>query len=80
MKLKRLIEELIDKFWTTKEQGHAHVVRIDVNSGDGNTILTTHNFKPNSFEKWEEHEHQVKNWKVLETKGHTHEIDKSARG
>lgn len=67
MKLRNLIEEAMDLLTTSKNHGHSHYAKVN-SDGNGKTTKSV-----------ESHQHIIKNWKVLETEGHTHEIKKPAR-
>jgi len=77
MKLKELLEDK-DKFFTTTDVGHGHVAEVD-EKGNGITITTLHGIRPNSFKRWNDHVHKVKNWKCSEVEKHTHTVKKGDR-
>jgi hypothetical protein len=69
VKLKEILEEVTDMTTTSKNHGHYHFAIINDN-GDGSTTTTSNGSK---------HKHEIKNWKVLKTEGHIHEVKKSTR-
>lgn len=59
-------EDGMVEYVTTWDDGHSHIFRVDAEKGDGKTISLFGEDK-------EEHEHEVKEWKVIST-DHGHEI------